>query len=329
MIFFVDDFRIHPKIKTTRMVNMGYHDGPICLNKAKKSEIKQWLNSFDTVLSDCDGVLWLGNHVLPGSPDVINFFKSMGKQIYFITNNSEKIRSEFVQKAQRLGYKVDATNILSSAYMAAAYLKERNFKKTAYVVGTSGIARELKMAGIKSIGTGPDILKTNIDDLLHNEFTPSHDIGAVVVGYDEHFSMPKLTKACAYLDDHDVEFIATNADEREPGHYIIPGPGPIIASIENCSGRQATIVGKPSPYICEYILNHANVTPERTLMIGDRCNTDILFGKNCNFQTLMVESGINNHCDLEEFMASDDEEIQRLVPDFYCKSLGSILPLLK
>lgn len=222
-------FSVISRIKSSKMVNMKYEDGPFCLNKAKKSEIKQWINSFDTVLSDCDGVLWLGDRVLPGSPDVINFFKSIGKQIYFITNNSEKIRSEFVQKAQKLGYKVDVSNILSSAYMAAAYLKERNFKKTAYVVGTTGISRELKMAGINSTGTGPDVLKSNIDDLLHNEFLPSHDIGAVVVGYDEHFSMPKLTKACAYLDDHDVEFIATNADEREPGHYIIPGPGPIIA----------------------------------------------------------------------------------------------------
>ncbi|XP_063707153.1 glycerol-3-phosphate phosphatase-like [Culicoides brevitarsis] len=311
------------------MPSMKYDDGPFCLNKAKKSEIKHWMNSFDTVISDCDGVLWLGNRVLPGSPDVINYFQSIGKQIYFITNNSEKIRSEFVQKAQRLGYKVDASNILSSAYLAAASLKERNFTKKAYVIGTSGLTRELKMAGIHSVGHGPDVLQSTIDDMLHNHFVPHNDIGAVVVGYDEHFSIPKLTKACTYLDDNDVEFIATNADEREPGKFIVPGPGPIIASIENCSGRQATIVGKPSNYVCDYILRHTNVTPERTLMIGDRCNTDILFGKNCNFQTLMVESGIHNRNDLEEFMQSDDEEIHRLVPDYYCKSLGSLLPLIK
>ncbi|XP_063709196.1 glycerol-3-phosphate phosphatase-like [Culicoides brevitarsis] len=311
------------------MVKANYDDGAFCLNNAKKSEIKQWLNSFDTVITDCDGVLWLGPRVLPGSPDVINFFKSIGKRVYFLTNNSEKIRSEYAQKAQRLGYNIDATNILSSSYLAAAYLKERKFTKTAYVIGTSGITRELKMAGIDCIGVGPDVLQSSIDDMLHNEFTPHDDVGAVIVGYDEHFSIPKLTKACAYLDDAEVEFVATNSDEREPGKFIVPGPGAIIASIENCSGRQATIVGKPSPYVCEYILSKSNVTPERTLMIGDRCNTDILFGKNCNFQTLMVESGIHNRNDLEEFMSSDDEEIQRQVPDFYCKSLGSLLPFLK
>lgn len=297
---------------------------PTNLQRLRKSEFRQWLNSFDVVLSDCDGVLWLGNQVLKGSPDIINFFKRIGKQVFFITNNSEKTRSEFLVKAHRMNYKVDADSILSSAYLLGQYLKEKNFKKTAYIIGTRGIQKELEFVGIKSVGVGRDVLKSNVHDLVSEEFKPDNAVGAVVVGYDEHFSIPKLTKASTYLDDPDVLFLASNADEREPSSHVVPGPGPIIASIENCTGRTATVVGKPNPYICDYIVNRCRVDPGRTLMIGDRCNTDILFGKNCGFQTLMVESGIHSYEDLVEFMESEDEETQRLVPDFYVRSLGAL-----
>lgn len=310
------------------MVNFN-NEEPINLQKFRLAAFKKWLDSFDVVLSDCDGVLWLGNEPLPGSAEMINFFLRAKKKVYFITNNSEKTRAQFLTKAHKLNFEVGAENILSSAYLVGQYLKERNFKKTAYVIGTAGIQRELEAVGIKSIGVGSDNLKTNLHELIHDEFVPSKEIGAVVVGYDEHFSMPKLTKATTYLEDKRVLFVATNGDEREPSHFVHPGPGPIIASIENCSGRKATVVGKPNAYVCDYIVNKCGVAPNRTLMIGDRCNTDILFGKNCGFKTLLVESGIHTMKDVQQFMRADDEDERRQVPDFYCKSLGALTTFIK
>ncbi len=34
--------------------------------------VQEWVNSFDTVMTDCDGVLWIGGEAIPGSPEVIN-----------------------------------------------------------------------------------------------------------------------------------------------------------------------------------------------------------------------------------------------------------------
>ena len=36
------------------------------------AEVAAWVNSFDTVMTDCDGVLWVGGDPIPGSPEMIN-----------------------------------------------------------------------------------------------------------------------------------------------------------------------------------------------------------------------------------------------------------------
>jgi hypothetical protein len=46
----------------------------------------------DTVLLDCDGVLWNGNTVIPGVPAMLSKLRDYGggTQLLFITNNSTK-----------------------------------------------------------------------------------------------------------------------------------------------------------------------------------------------------------------------------------------------
>jgi hypothetical protein len=41
------------------------------VSKLSDGEVAEWFNSFDTVMTDCDGVLWVGAEAIPGSPDMV------------------------------------------------------------------------------------------------------------------------------------------------------------------------------------------------------------------------------------------------------------------
>jgi ribonucleotide monophosphatase NagD (HAD superfamily) len=44
--------------------------------------------------------------------------------------------------------------VLTTSYLTACYLQDIGFKKKVYVVGTSGISRELNVLGIRNFGVG-------------------------------------------------------------------------------------------------------------------------------------------------------------------------------
>ena len=61
-------------------------------------------------------------------------------------------------------------------------------------------------------------------DMLYT-YKPDPDVGAVVVGFDKHFSYPKLVKAATYVQDPSVLFIGTNPDVERPSPTSTRFPG--------------------------------------------------------------------------------------------------------
>ena len=107
------------------MSNAAVTCSELDVNKTTDDEIAEFVNSFDTVMTDCDGVLWKAKGAIEGSPELIQKFRQLGKKIFFVTNNSTKTREEYVRKCADLGFDGDKDEILGDGLYGRQLSSER------------------------------------------------------------------------------------------------------------------------------------------------------------------------------------------------------------
>ncbi|KAK1800305.1 hypothetical protein P4O66_000350 [Electrophorus voltai] len=292
------------------------------------AQIKELLQSKRNVLFDCDGVIWNGETAVTGAPEVVRLLKQQGKRVFFVTNNCTRPRENYVQKFSRLGFTdVAEEDIFSSAYCSAAYLRDvARVQGKVFVIGCYGVQKELLNAGVTMVeedNDGPDV------SIYDCPLDP--DVKAVLVGYDEKFNFLKLAKACCYLRNSECLFLATDPDPWHPlrGGRVTPGSGSLTAALETASNRKATVIGKPGRFMFECIAGQFDLDPEQSLMVGDRLETDVLFGTNCGLSTMLTLTGVSTLKEAEEYKGSDSPEKKDSVPDYVVESITDFLEALE
>ncbi|KAJ4836691.1 Phosphoglycolate phosphatase 2 [Turnera subulata] len=282
-------------------------------------------NSVDAFLFDCDGVIWKGDKLIDGVPQTLEMLRSKGKKLVFVTNNSSKSRGQYAQKFHSLGISVSQDEIFSSSFAAAMYLKLNNFPtdKKVYVIGGEGILEELRLAGYTGLG-GPEDAEKRVELKSNSLFEHDKSVGAVVVGLDPYVNYYKLQYGTLCLRENPgCLFIATNRDAV--GHMTDlqewPGAGCMVAAICGSTEREPIVVGKPSTFMMDFLLQRFEVSTSRMCMVGDRLDTDILFGQNAGCKTLLVLSGVTTQSTLQD-------PSNKILPDYYTSQVSDILELL-
>ncbi|XP_073040320.1 phosphoglycolate phosphatase 1A, chloroplastic-like [Primulina eburnea] len=284
----------------------------------------QLINSVETFIFDCDGVIWKGDKLIDGVPETLDMLRSKGKRLVFVTNNSTKSRKQYGKKFETLGLDVKEEEIFASSFAAAAYLKSIDFPKDkkVYVVGEDGILKELELAGFQYIG-GPGDGEKKIE--LKPGFLMEHDenVGAVVVGFDRYFNYYKIQYATLCIRENPgCLFIATNRDAvtHLTDAQEWAGGGSMVGAVRGSTQREPLVVGKPSTFMMDYLSNEFGITKSQICMVGDRLDTDILFGQNGGCRTLLVLSGVTTLSMLQ----NPENSIQ---PDFYTNKISDFLSL--
>ncbi|ODN02003.1 Phosphoglycolate phosphatase [Orchesella cincta] len=307
----------------------------LSLASLPKEQLTSFMQDIDAVMFDCDGVLWLGMDPLENAQALVIKLRSMGKKVFFMTNNSTRTQEEFLEKFNKLGFEASVDEIVGTAFLAALYLKECGFKDKVYVIGSEGITKELAKVGIDSLPIGPDAvdptsLRWNPQD-YNIDLDPS--VGAVIVGFDHHISYTKILKAASYLNNDKCLFVATNTDEQFPARglssIVCPGTGTFVNAVKTAAGREPVVMGKPEPFPFEYVQRKHNLQPNRVLMVGDRGNTDILFGRECGLWTLLVMSGVTDINSMRRWETSQDPAEKMCVPDYYSQDVNEFYKLLQ
>ncbi|CAD6185717.1 unnamed protein product [Caenorhabditis auriculariae] len=289
------------------------------------------LAKFDTFLFDADGVLWTGDIPVPGA---IEFFKYLladpNKRAFVLTNNSTKTLQQYLEKIGKIGFgEIKAENVISPALVLADYFKSNPEKfagQKVYLMGTEDLRKTLEeIGGVECYGMGPDHVHDYTTGYFIHELDMSVIPKAVVCSFDSHLSYPKIMKAANYLLKPDVEFLVTNEDYTFPGPIpgvVIPGSGTTMAPVAAVSGRKPTIFGKPHRPMMDFLKRRAHIDPSRTVMFGDRLDTDIKFGNDNGIASVWMRTGVHKLEDIAKAEIGGDGKEQEVVkPKGWIKKL--------
>ncbi|KAK8869633.1 hypothetical protein IAR55_000201 [Kwoniella newhampshirensis] len=291
-------------------------------------QYQKLVDSVDTFLLDCDGVLYHGPVVVEGVKTVLNMLRASGKKVIFVTNNATKSRRKLQAALNKLDLNASLEECFGSAYASAVYLSQvLNFPKDkkVYVFGEEGIEEELDAVGIAHCG-GTDTedreFKPPID---FDSFKPDPSVGAVLCGFDSWINYKKIAKAMTYLRSNPkCELILTNTDATYPTHGSqFPGSGSLSIPIVNSSKRTPIVIGKPNTTMMDAIIADHKFDPSRALMVGDNLATDIEFGLNSGVRTLLVMGGVTSRDQVF------GDKPSHVVPDLVIESFGDLAVLAK
>jgi 4-nitrophenyl phosphatase len=238
-----------------------------------------------------DGVLWHGTEPMAGLTDFFDTLFKLKIRFILATNNASLTPEQYVAKLAKMGVTVTQDQILTSGTATALYLSKqvKPTETRVFVIGVEGATQPLIDLGF----TLTDLYEVS------NKDTNQKGADIVVCGKDETLTWHKLATATLNIRAG-AKFIGTNGDTTLPTELgVTHGNGAILAALEVATGVTPTIIGKPEPIIYQQALALLNASPEETVAIGDRLETDILGAVRTGIRSIMVLTGISSDDDLK------------------------------
>lgn len=284
-----------------------------------------FLDSFDMVQTDCDGVLWLLRDPFEGADMTIRELRKAGKKIAFVSNNSVRTMDDYKAKLDKLtDFTVAEEDIVHPAKVVIAYLKERGFDSLCYVIGSKHFKKCLRDAGFQVLD-GPDEPMNESVAEIGQVIADKQSVKAVIVDFDYNCNNIKLLRAQLYLQQGDCWFIAGAMDKVLPlgPKMRLLGPGYYVDVLQDITDMKPIVLGKPGLAMSKVLKRMFAVEdPRRVLFVGDQPELDVKFGRISNYQTLLVGTGGVKEGDLEKF-AGDT------VPDYYIGAFADLAQIVQ
>ena len=243
--------------------------------------IIEMIRSKKGFICDMDGVIYHGNQLLPPAKKFVQWLQKENKQFLFLTNSSERSRTELRQKLQRMGLDIPEEHFYTSAIATARFLAKQKPNCSVYCIGEAGLLNAIYEEGMTINDVNPDY---------------------VVVGPTKNYTFQNMSKAVS-LVRNGAKLIGTNPDTTAPaeGGVIIPDCAALVAPIEIATGKKAYYLGKPNPLMMRSGFHRLGCKSEDAVVIGDRMDTDIIAGVESGATTVLVLSGVSTAETVEAF----------------------------
>ena len=203
-------------------------------------------------LLDMDGTIYLGDTLFDGTKDFLRAVRERGGKYLFVTNNSSRSVTAYVDRLRGMGIDATADDFLTSVDALIWYMRGKYDGALMYAFGTRTFRQQLSEAGF------------HVTDKLED------GISLLVCGFDTELTFQKLEDACILLG-RGVDFVATNPDWVCPTSYgSVPDCGSVCEMLYRATGRRPKFLGKPEPEMALLSMERWGFSPEETVLIGDR-----------------------------------------------------------
>lgn len=240
------------------------------------------LASYDHVLLDLDGCVWVGEQVTRGAPEAIAELRDAGKSLAFLTNDSRRSPEEYVRKLWSLGLRASLEEIVTVGAAIQHLLASHTPPVDAYVIGAPAIFRHVAEAGMRIVNGTDRAAQAQL---------------VVIAGYDDfHFSELRAATQAVLAG---AEMIAAGRDRTFPAEDgLWPGTGAIVAALEYATDRIAQLAGKPDPQMFFTALDRLG--PGDALVVGDRLDSDLAGAAAAGLDAAIVLTGVTTREAAEE-----------------------------
>jgi len=241
------------------------------------------------LLIDMDGVLRLGNKPAPGLPEFFEYLENSGRKVCIISNSTLADSAGFIQffKSNSIDCKIP---ILTTVEGTLKYVKD-NYERI-------------------EIHCGEKVKH------LFNEYIDSETPQAIIVGdIGKAWNFEILNDIFKkVLAGADLIAMQKNKFWSTPEDGLLLDAGAFIKAIEHAAGKEALLIGKPSPLYFQNALQFIGLNKdEKFLMLGDDLETDILGAKNLNSTGILIYTGKTNREMAKKSSVKPDFEIDTLI----------------
>ncbi|MEV4814085.1 HAD-IIA family hydrolase [Micromonospora avicenniae] len=242
------------------------------------------VDGYAQVVFDLDGVIYLIDRPIPGAVEAVGRLHAEGRAVAYATNNASRRSSQVAELLTGMGVPARPEEVLTSAAAAAELLRDRlPAGAPVLVVGAEALRAEIAAVGLVPVDRAED--------------SPQ----AVAQGYGPQVGWADLAEATVAVRAGAI-WVATNTDRTLPSaRGPLPGNGSLVAVVRTALGRDPdVVVGKPEPEL--FATAARRVGGGRTLVVGDRLDTDIEGARRAGLDSLLVLTGVS---DVPELLAAE------------------------
>jgi HAD superfamily hydrolase (TIGR01458 family) len=245
------------------------------------------------LLIDLDGVVYDDEEIIPDSVYAIRWLQQRRIPFRFATNATARSRASLVLRLKGLGIEVSEDQVVNTPFVAARELKLHPDTRCMLLVkedarreftGVRVVDRDAEVVVVGDLATGFDY------DTLNRAFQ------AILAG---------------------AEIVALQKDRYwKVKDELVLDAGPFVAALEYATGRQARLIGKPSPEFFRAALEGLGLPAEQVAMVGDDIENDVKGAQEAGLTGILVQTGKYR---------KDWVEKTGIIPDLIVRNLGELV----